>query len=575
MTKKLTVIDLFAGAGGFSRGLEETGVYEVVMAVEVHPQYRETYMRNHPRVPVLRDINRIIGNRRFGALADALNSRYGRIDLIVGGPPCQGFSKANRQRNHLISTNNLLAMSYMKFVDKLQPRAFVMENVSEMPRHSFYVSTDPWDQVALELSEVPKETEIVTLGSAGDAARELVPFLKGFLDQDSVHELTCSKLVNTVYPSLRALHNYVGRGRSPKAEHYIELHQSFFRRSAKRVASSDALPGFIKVPLVSLLRALGEGTEERSTTLASLNAVTSQLAILAKVDELHRNRVKVLGIDQRDDKIVAHLESYNLADHLVRYFKKKGYNVEFDVLEAIKYGVPQRRERAIFIGVRGEVLQGRDLEFPKPLIGNESGYYTVEDAIADLEDVEPVVDASQESLPRGEARILPSLAQYLRGNASDIHNHIRTQTRELAQARYEALEPGQNFHDLPEELTKTYSDPTRTQKNIYRRLEYGAPAPTVTNVRKAMWVHPTIDRAVSVREAARLQSFPDSYRFCGTKDAQYQQVGNAVPPLLAQAVGEAVARMLDTTPKRCLAEILKAHPPIERIVPIDREVALT
>ena len=63
--------------------------------------------------------------------------------------------------------------------------------------------------------------------------------------------------------------------------------------------------------------------------------------------------------------------------------------------------------------------------------------------------------------------------------------------------------------------------------------------------RKSMWIHPTINRAVSVREAARLQTFPDSFVFCGTKDSQYQQVGNAVPPILAEAIAEHLALYLD------------------------------
>lgn len=65
------------------------------------------------------------------------------------------------------------------------------------------------------------------------------------------------------------------------------------------------------------------------------------------------------------------------------------------------------------------------------------------------------------------------------------------------------------------------------------------------NVRKSMWIHPTLNRAVSIREAARLQTFPDSFVFCGTKDSQYQQVGNAVPPMLAKAIAEHLAKYLD------------------------------
>ena len=57
-----------------------------------------------------------------------------------------------------------------------------------------------------------------------------------------------------------------------------------------------------------------------------------------------------------------------------------------------------------------------------------------------------------------------------------------------------------------------------------------------------MWIHPTLDRAISVREAARLQTFPDSFVFCGSKDKQYQQVGNAVPPLLAGAIAEVIMK---------------------------------
>ena len=92
--------------------------------------------------------------------------------------------------------------------------------------------------------------------------------------------------------------------------------------------------------------------------------------------------------------------------------------------------------------------------------------------------------------------------------------------------------------------TNTYTDASRTQNTIYLRLNYDEPCGTVVNVRKSMWIHPTRDRAISVREAARLQTFPDSFVFCGSKDKQYQQVGNAVPPIMAKSIAKKLAKVL-------------------------------
>ena len=115
-------------------------------------------------------------------------------------------------------------------------------------------------------------------------------------------------------------------------------------------------------------------------------------------------------------------------------------------------------------------------------------------------------------------------------------------------ARFKVIQQGKNFHSLDDSLiTNTYTDPSRTQNTIYLRLNYNEPCGTVVNVRKSMWIHPIKDRAISVREAARLQTFPDSFVFCGTKDKQYQQVGNAVPPILAKAIAVKLASILDRT----------------------------
>ena len=112
--------------------------------------------------------------------------------------------------------------------------------------------------------------------------------------------------------------------------------------------------------------------------------------------------------------------------------------------------------------------------------------------------------------------------------------------------RFKAIKPGENFHSLSTEMKEdTYTNADRTQNTVYLRLQYDEPSGTVSNVRKSMWIHPELDRAVSVREAARLQSFPDSFRFYGTKDEEYQQVGNAVPPMLAKAIAKKILEYID------------------------------
>lgn len=177
---------------------------------------------------------------------------------------------------------------------------------------------------------------------------------------------------------------------------------------------------------------------------------------------------------------------------------------------------------------------------------DEDEYRTVRDAIEDLEDVTPVysLEEDKNGIAIPEKENLGELATALR-NVTVLHNHMVTKTTDTAMERFRALKQGQNFHALDNELkTNTYTDASRTQNTIYLRLNYDEPSGTVVNVRKSMWIHPTLDRAISVREAARLQTFPDNFIFCGTKDKQYQQVGNAVPPIMAKSIAKKLAQTL-------------------------------
>ncbi|HHQ1162946.1 TPA: DNA cytosine methyltransferase, partial [Listeria innocua] len=163
----------------------------------------------------------------------------------------------------------------------------------------------------------------------------------------------------------------------------------------------------------------------------------------------------------------------------------------------------------------------------------------------DLEDI--AVSTSSESNKNGIVKKSTSEENEYRKKICDskrVYNHVVTKTTELALQRFKLLKEGQNFHNLSKDMKNTYTTPERTQNTIYLRVVYDEPAGTVVNVRKSMWIHPKKDRAISIREAARLQSFPDSFIFKGSKDSQYQQIGNAVPPKISQVLAIKIEQVL-------------------------------
>ena len=131
---KYKVVDLFAGAGGLSSGFLQAGKYDIKVAFENSSYMQATYKKNHPGVELQGDV--------CAADYSDLQKRHGSIDVVIGGPPCQGFSNANRQKNHAINQNNMLVKQYIRAILELQPKAFVMENVSMLKSevHRFYIT---------------------------------------------------------------------------------------------------------------------------------------------------------------------------------------------------------------------------------------------------------------------------------------------------------------------------------------------------------------------------------------------------------------------------------------------------
>jgi DNA (cytosine-5)-methyltransferase 1 len=263
------------------------------------------------------------------------------------------------------------------------------------------------------------------------------------------------------------------------------------------------------------------------------------------VEELIRNNIFVEKYES-ENGIVTNVESYAVVDYITKIlaYRNDGYIIHSEVLNAADFGAPQKRKRFILIGVR------KDLKKEALLPSGEvkpTNYTTVRDAIEDLSQYTPYLDIEKDKgiqLSRDISSI-SSFAQQLRKSNKILYNHVITKTKDAALKRFASLRPGENFHDLDVSLKEnTYTDISRTQNTIYLRLNYDTPSGTVVNVRKSMWIHPTVDRAISIREAARLQTFPDDYVFEGSKDSQYQQVGNAVPPILAKEIAMQIIKML-------------------------------
>ena len=150
-----TVVDLFAGAGGLSLGFMQTQKYDIKVAFEKVPHMQDTYRRNHPNVEMQGDV--------CAADYDDIKRRYGDIDVVIGGPPCQGFSNANRQKNTAINQNNMLVKQYLRAILELQPKAFVMENVSMLRSdvHRFFMEKK--DEETVRRCKIPVKDTVLHL----------------------------------------------------------------------------------------------------------------------------------------------------------------------------------------------------------------------------------------------------------------------------------------------------------------------------------------------------------------------------------------------------------------------------
>jgi DNA (cytosine-5)-methyltransferase 1 len=380
-------MDLFCGTGGFSKGFENTGLYDVVFGIDLLPDAVATFRLNHSdALGVLGDI-RLHEPRQVGP---ELDLPRGGVDVIVGGPPCQGFSSIRPNRStHDDDHRNSLFVDFARYVDHFRPRVFVMENV------------------------------------------------------------------------------------------------------------------------------VGLATHKRGETIEA--------------------------IQEASDSI--------------------GYDADWRILNAAHFGVPQKRERLVMIGVE----RGTPLFFPRPTHGDANPldtighrdrsrmlipsppslfdegdallpYVTVDDAIDDLP---PVAAGEAATVYAGPAR-----TDYQAARRKDLTTLTHHESTRHTNKMLEIIKhSGKNISAIPAHLI------TSGFSSCYSRVDGDEPCVTLTvnfiHPASNRCIHPQQNRALTVREGARLQSFDDDFAFVSTSRNRIAKlIGNAVPPLLGRALGIHVADLL-------------------------------
>ncbi len=235
----------------------------------------------------------------------------------------------------------------------------------------------------------------------------------------------------------------------------------------------------------------------------------------------------------------------NLIKNIIDLFKNLGYFTKYRILDAADYGVPQHRERVIIVGS----VYDNDYEYPNPThsgsrelqkdIFSDSAllkpHLTIEEALSDL----PLIKSGEESIKYASPPQNAYQIEMRKSSGEILLDHNAPYHGEKLQNLMNMLGDGECAHDLPEEHR-----PSSGYKNTYCKLWWRKPSTTITRnfgtPSSSRCIHPICNRGLTTREGARLQSFPDSFRFYGSRVSKNLQIGNAVPPLLSMALAESI-----------------------------------
>jgi DNA (cytosine-5)-methyltransferase 1 len=239
---------------------------------------------------------------------------------------------------------------------------------------------------------------------------------------------------------------------------------------------------------------------------------------------------------------------------IISEFSSAGYKASYSVLNAAHFGVPQLRERVFVIGVQKQYPYSKANIFPRGTVNPEE-FVTVDMAISDLPPIEAGEGCEYQEYVTAAQNVYQ---RWARQGSDGVYNHVAMRHTKRLVERFKVIQHGQSVADVPlEHSALKRGNPSVKSGKVYSQNNmrvYGeAPSPTVAASFQSNFIHPHLHRNFTAREGARLQSFPDSYIFMGKRTtmswekhlSQYQQIGNAVPPLLAKALAKTIAKYFE------------------------------
>lgn len=508
-------IDLFCGAGGFSEGILQAG-FDILFSSDKSPMVQETYVNRHNQLGLLEGIDThfeladiqeltserifdVINNLRFGNIFEP-----GDIDVIFGGPPCQGFSRLGKR--DASDPRNMLFHEYLRIIRDVHPRYVVMENV-----------TGILDMLMLDFPSVVRDTSYIGQKLVKEILKEEL--------QDLGYNLLDVQILNSAdfgVPQQRNRVVFLAYRNDVQPLEYPEGNE------LPEVTVRQALEGLYnnELPLSEFAQHRIDG---ETPTIIGMPIPREHITNMeeSRHDVLVSQRFSLYHPGENTRAVINRLknEGINLRDTRPELFNESLFQVNLaintEVIHDTLIALNLFEEK--FNSKRWLHFTNRQLAILYSLIDNEKEFNIV----------------------------LKSLAGRL--NTSIDKATIFWETvHPLLNTEYDA----DTFHHLliNGEITDRIGEAILTKKSIRTRLNPDSVSPTIVTLPDD-FIHPYFDRVLTVREMARIQSFDDSFEFLGKRTTggekrsqetpQFTQVGNAVPPLLARAIAFKVREAID------------------------------